>query len=115
MMQSEQKSDLMLYGGIALILFLIVYPHLKRKNSNAKLTPFAPPKSVSGQSNSEKKQNASIALDAIKMAMRNGESQQGMNDLRGSIEKEYGLRVLQRQDTKAFYVVDKDGNIVLTT
>jgi hypothetical protein len=47
--------------------------------------------------------------------MRNGESQQGMNDLRGSIEKEYGLRVLQRQDTKAFYVVDKDGNIVLTT
>ena len=114
-METEQKSDLLMYGGIALILFLIVYPHLKKKSSNAKLSPFAPPKSVSGQSNSEKKQNASIALDAIKMAMRNGESQQGMSDLRDSIQKEYGLRVLQRQDTKAFYVVDKDGNIVLTT
>lgn len=114
-MESEQKSDLLLYGGIALILFLIVYPHLKKKGGSSKFSPFAPPKSVTGVSNSEKKQNASIALDAVRMAMKNGESQQGMNDLRDSIQKEYGLRILQRQDTKAFYVVDKDGNIVLTT
>ena len=50
MMETEQKSDLLMYGGIALILFLIVYPHLKKKSSNFKSSPFAPPKSVSGLS-----------------------------------------------------------------
>lgn len=116
MFEGEKGENLIIGIGAAVVLFLIAFPAIEKLKGKYKgNTSVSAPKSGSKKSKLSQKENAPIVLDALKLAYANGETPDAIAKMRKEIYDEYGLKVMQRGDTKQFYVVNDNGDVLFST
>lgn len=116
MFEGEKGENIIIGIGAAVAMFLIAFPAIERIRSKSKGgSAVSAPKSGSKKSKLSQKENAPIVLDALRLAYANGETQDAITKMRKEIYDDYGLKVMQRGDTKQFYVVNDNGDVLHST
>lgn len=112
-MNTNLKKILLIFGGGYIIYW--AFNKLKpiggkSKSSKSSASSAASEASFSG--NDEKK-NAMMVLRAYKMAKKNGESRDFLNELNVETAKEFGMKVMTEKSSGKCFVVDLNGNKIL--
>jgi hypothetical protein len=110
-MNSNLKKILLIFGGG----YIIYWAFTKLRPIEGKATVKA---SSSNASTSEasfaggdsQKKNAMMVLRAYRMAKKNGESKEFLNDLNVETAKEFGMKVMTEKSSGKCFVVDLNGN-----
>jgi FtsZ-interacting cell division protein ZipA len=94
-MQDKDTQKLLIVVGLVVVILLIARPKNSSlfKKTKKKSNPLTPPRTVSNHSVNEEA-NARICIDAMRMAIENGESQSAVNELNQELIKEYGIKLL---------------------
>ena len=114
-MNTNVKKILLIFGGGYLIYwaFTKIRPFggkTKSKKSSSSDTSMS---SFSGESGDKQTKNAVMVLRAYKMAKRNGESKEFLNEMNVETAKEFGLKVYTDKGSGKCFVADLNGNKIL--
>lgn len=110
-MDKETKT-LFITLGVALVILWLVRPKgMKTSVKNMLGEKYAEPKKAS-DTDLKAKENAIIALQAMKDAIANKEGKKELDALNAMILKDYGLKILANKKTGKLRALDKSGKVV---
>lgn len=110
-MNSEIKSVLVVSGVTILMLYFFRKPRVKLAKDVADENPYGSP-DVASMSDSEKQENAGIALQAMGSAINAGESKTELNKLNSILYNEKGVKVFPSK-SGGLMVTDRSGQVIL--
>lgn len=112
-MNTNVKKLLLIFGGGYIIYwaFTKIRP-FGGKTKSVKSTSVSSASEASFSGGDQQK-NAMMVLRAYKMAKKNGESRDFLNELNAETAKEFGLRVQTEKSTGKCFVTDLNGNKIL--
>jgi len=110
-MNSETKNVLVVAGVTILMLYFFRKPRVKLAKDAAESNPYGAPDEAS-MSDSEKQENAGIALQAMQSAINAGESKAELNKLNSILYNEKGVKVYPSK-SGGLMVTDRSGQVIL--
>lgn len=99
MIMDREMKELAIIGVIVLAMLYVLRPNKNGKGEDDVPTKYPEPKVASGNAKS-KKDDAAVAMQAVKDAMANNESSKVMNELIQTLKKEYDVVVKIGKDGK---------------
>jgi hypothetical protein len=106
---SETKTMLTVAGVTIALLWLFRQPKTV-KSSVTEGDPYGAPATASGED--AERENAAIALDAMRRAMEAGESPEALNKLNRILCNEYNVRIYPQKDG-SLMVANKKGDVIM--
>jgi hypothetical protein len=110
-MDKETKTLLLSFGVAFVILWLAKPKGMKASVKNMLGSKYAEPKKAS-DTDLKAKENAIVALQAMKDAIANKEPKKELDSLNAMILKNYGLKILANKKTGKLRALDKSGKVV---
>lgn len=110
-MTSEAKNILVVAGVTILMLYLFRKPAVKLAKDQMDDNPYGAP-DVASMSDSEKQENAAVALSAMAAAIDAGESTAELNKLNSILYNEKGVKVYPSK-SGGLMVTDRSGQVIL--
>lgn len=110
-MDKETKTLLITFGVALVILWLAKPKGMKNSAKDLLKVGYAEPKKAN-DSDLKAKENATVALQAMKDAMANKEPKRELDKLNAMILKDYGLKILANKKTGKLRALDKSGKVV---
>ena len=110
-MNSEIKNVLVVSGVTILMLYFFRKPRIKLAKDDGDENPYSSP-DVASMSDSEKQENAGVALQAMESAINAGESKGELNKLNSILYNEKGVKVFPSK-SGGLMVTDRSGQVIL--
>jgi hypothetical protein len=110
-MDKETKTLLITFGVALVILWFVRPKGMKTSVKDMLGSKYAEPKKAS-DTDLKAKENATVALQAMKDAMANKEPKKELDSLNAMILKDYGLKILANKKTGKLRALDKSGKVV---
>jgi hypothetical protein len=110
-MDKETKTLLITFGVAFIILWFTRPKGMKTSVKDMLGVKYAEPKKAS-DTDLKAKENATVALQAMKDAMANKEPKKELDSLNAMILKDYGLKILANKKTGKLRALDKSGKVV---
>ena len=110
-MNTETKNVLIVAGVTILMLYFFRKPSIKLAKDKSEENPYAAP-DVASMSDSEKQENAAVALQAMQSAIQAGEGKSELNKLNSILYNEKGVKVFPSK-SGGLMVTDRSGQVIL--
>jgi hypothetical protein len=110
-MDKETKTLLITFGVALVVLWLARPKGMKNSVKDLLDVKYAEPKKAN-DSDLKAKENATVALQAMKDAIANKEPKRELDKLNAMILKDYGLKILANKKTGKLRALDKSGKVV---
>ena len=110
-MDKDTKILLLTFGVAFVILWYIKPKGMKTSVKDMLGVKYAEPKKAN-DTDLKAKENAIVALQAMKDAIANKEPKKELDSLNAMILKDYGLKILENKKTGKLRALDKSGKVV---
>jgi hypothetical protein len=110
-MDKDTKILLLTFGVAFVILWYIKPKGMKTSVKDMLGVKYAEPKKAN-DTDLKAKENAIVALQAMKDAIANKEPKKELDSLNAMILKDYGLKILANKKTGKLRALDKSGKVV---
>ena len=110
-MNKTTKTLLITLAGAFALVYLLM-PKNPKKSSSSSSEPKYPEPKLADDKKLKDKENAVVALEAMRAAIDNKESKTELNKLSSIILQDYGVKVIPNKKTGLLRAMSKDGKVL---